>query len=126
VERAPFLNSLFSALPAISGSTAQSPLWPSLAPIVGGRGVYDKDSKPEEQCWATIRTAREMGAQLGSSVAFGSGCGQALPGLPRKALSKRWKAAVAPPFRKECGKSQPLRALCFPLALSTKPTPPPM
>jgi len=28
----------------------------------------------------------EMGAQLGSSVAFGSGCGQALPGVPRKAL----------------------------------------
>jgi len=27
----------------------------------------------------------EMGAQLGSSVAFGSGCGQALPGMPRKA-----------------------------------------
>ena len=28
----------------------------------------------------------EMGAQLGRSVAFGSGCGQALPGVPRKAL----------------------------------------
>ena len=27
-----------------------------------------------------------MEAQLGSSVAFGSGCGQALPGVPRKAL----------------------------------------
>ena len=27
----------------------------------------------------------EMGAQLGSSVAFGSGCGQAFPGVPRKA-----------------------------------------
>ena len=27
----------------------------------------------------------EMRAQLGSSVAFGSGCGQALPGVPRKA-----------------------------------------
>ena len=27
----------------------------------------------------------EMGAQLGSSVAFGSGCGQTLPGVPRKA-----------------------------------------
>jgi len=25
------------------------------------------------------------GALLGSSVAFGSGCGQALPGMPRKA-----------------------------------------
>jgi len=53
-ERIPFLNSLFSALPAISGSTAQAPLWPSLAPIVGGRSVYDKDSKPEGQCWTTI------------------------------------------------------------------------
>ena len=38
-EHIPFLNSLFSALPAISGSTAQAPLWPYLAPIVGGRGV---------------------------------------------------------------------------------------
>ena len=27
-----------------------------------------------------------IGTQLGSSVAFGSGCGQALPGVPRKAL----------------------------------------
>ena len=36
VERIPFLNSLFHALPAISGSTAQAPLWPSLAPIFGG------------------------------------------------------------------------------------------
>ena len=27
----------------------------------------------------------EMGAQLGSPVAFGSGCGQMLPGVPRKA-----------------------------------------
>ena len=27
----------------------------------------------------------EMGAQLSSSVAFGSGCGQALPGVPCKA-----------------------------------------
>jgi len=26
----------------------------------------------------------EIGAQLGSSVAFGSGCGEALPGVPRK------------------------------------------
>jgi len=38
-ERTPLLNPLFSALPAISGSTAQAPLWPYLAPIVGGRGV---------------------------------------------------------------------------------------
>ena len=35
VERIPFLNSLFSALPAISGSTAQAPLWPSLTPMTG-------------------------------------------------------------------------------------------
>ena len=27
----------------------------------------------------------EMGAHLGSSVPFGSGCAQALPGVPRKA-----------------------------------------
>jgi len=30
-------------------------------------------------------TRAEMGAQLGSSVAFGSGCGQTLPGVPRRA-----------------------------------------
>jgi len=36
VERIPFLNSLFSALPATSGSTAQVPLWPSLAPHCRG------------------------------------------------------------------------------------------
>ena len=69
VERIPFLNSLFYALPAISGSTAQAPLWPSLAPIVGGRSVDDKDSKPEEQCWTTFfasgcRTAREMQEEI--------------------------------------------------------------
>ena len=68
-ERIPFLNSLFSALPAISGSTTQAPLWPSLAPIVGGRGVYDKDIKPEEQCWTTFfasrcRTARKMQEEI--------------------------------------------------------------
>ena len=35
----------------------------------------------------SLRSSRlaEMGVQLGSSVAFGSGCGQALPGVPRKA-----------------------------------------
>ena len=33
---------------------------------------------------ATPRAVRaEMGAQLCSSVAFGSGCGQTLPGVPR-------------------------------------------
>ena len=36
----------------------------------------------------SLRSSRlaEMGAQLGSSVAFGSSCGQALPGVLRKAL----------------------------------------
>jgi len=32
----------------------------------------------------------EIGAQLGSSVAFGSGCGRALPGVPRKAPLCLW------------------------------------
>jgi len=34
----------------------------------------------------SLRSSRlaEMRAQLGSSVAFGSGCGQVLPGVPRK------------------------------------------
>ena len=35
-----------------------------------------------------------MGAQLGSSVAFGSGCGQALPGVPRKGRAKRFYAFI--------------------------------
>ena len=36
----------------------------------------------------SLRSSRlaEMGAQLGSSVAFGSGCRLALAGMPRKAL----------------------------------------
>jgi len=38
---------------------------------------------PPPPCLCADRA--EMGAQLGSSVAFGSGCGQALPGVPRKA-----------------------------------------
>ena len=68
-ERIPFLNSLFSALPAISGSVAQAPLWPSLAPLVGGRSVYDNASKPEEQCWTTFfasgcRMAQEMKEEI--------------------------------------------------------------
>ena len=39
---------------------------------------------PPPPCLSAVRA--EMGAQLGSSVAFGSGCGKALPGVPRKAL----------------------------------------
>ena len=38
---------------------------------------------PPPPCLCAVRAA--LGAQLGSSVAFGSGCGQALPGVPRKA-----------------------------------------
>ena len=68
-ERIPFLNPLFSALPATSGSAAQAPLWPFLAQIVGGRGIYDKDSKPEKRCWAIFfasecRMAREMKEEI--------------------------------------------------------------
>ena len=68
-ERIPFLNSLFYALPAISDSTAQALLWPSLVHVAGGRSVYDKDSKSEAQCWTTFfasgcRTAREMQEEI--------------------------------------------------------------
>ena len=38
---------------------------------------------PPPPCLCAVRA--EMGAQLGSSVTFGSGCGQTLPGVPRKA-----------------------------------------
>jgi len=38
---------------------------------------------PPPPCLCTVRA--KMGAQLGSSVAFGSGCGQAPLGVPRKA-----------------------------------------
>ena len=38
---------------------------------------------PPPPCLCAVRA--EMGAQLGSSVAFGSGCGKTLPGVPRKA-----------------------------------------
>ena len=37
------------------------------------------------RCRRLCEARAEIGAQLGSSVAFGSGCGQALPGAPRKA-----------------------------------------
>ena len=40
-------------------------------------------SPPPPPCFCAVEA--EMGAQLGSSVAFGSGCGQTLPGMPRKA-----------------------------------------
>ena len=40
-------------------------------------------SPPPPPCLCAIRA--ETGAQLGSSVAFGSGCWQTLPGVPRKA-----------------------------------------
>ena len=40
-------------------------------------------SPPPPPCLCAVRA--EMGAQPGSSVAFGSGCGQALSGVPRKA-----------------------------------------
>ena len=36
---------------------------------------------PPPPCLCAVRA--EMGAQLGSSVAFGSGCGQTLSGVPR-------------------------------------------
>ena len=38
---------------------------------------------PPPPCLCALRA--EMGAQLGSSVAFATGCGQTLPGVPRKA-----------------------------------------
>jgi len=38
---------------------------------------------PPPPCLCAVRA--EMGAQLGSSVAFGSGCGKTLPMGPRKA-----------------------------------------
>ena len=44
-------------------------------------------SSPLNQRRRRLCAARaENGAQLGSSVSFGSGCGQALRGVPRKAL----------------------------------------
>jgi len=57
-------------------------LWPS-----GARAARALLAMPPPPKPLSLRSWRfvEMGAQLGSSVAFGSGCGQALPGLPRKA-----------------------------------------
>ena len=51
-----------------------------------------------------LRSSRlaEVGAQLGSSVAFGSGCGQALPGVPHQAplcLFILWDTAITEPLR---------------------------
>jgi len=47
---------------------------------------------PPQPCLCAVRA--EMGAQLGSSVAFGSGCGQTLPGVPRKAPLCLYKAVL--------------------------------
>jgi len=53
--------------------------WPS------GPGRREPSSPRHHRRRRRLCAARaEMGAQLGSSVAFGSGCGQALPGMPRK------------------------------------------
>jgi len=52
---------------------------------------------PPPPCLCAVRA--EMGAQLGSSVAFGYGCGQTLPGVPRKApLSLLTALRAGPPF----------------------------
>ena len=48
---------------------------------------------PPPPCLCAVRA--EIGAQLGSSVAFGSGCGQTLPGVPRKAPLCLLVSAVA-------------------------------
>jgi len=40
---------------------------------------------PRHATTAAAAVSVQLRAQLGSSVAFGSGCGQALPGVPRKA-----------------------------------------
>ena len=54
--------------------------WPS------GPGRHVPSSRRHQHRRSRLCAARaEMAAHLGSSVAFGSGCGQALPGVPRKA-----------------------------------------
>jgi len=61
-------------------------LWPS------GPGRCASSSPRHRRRQRRLCAARaEMGAQLGSSVAFGSGCGQALPGVPRKAPLCLWR-----------------------------------
>jgi len=55
--------------------------WPS------GPGRRVPSSRRHHRRRRRLCAARaEMAAQLGSSVAFGAGCGQALPGMPRKRL----------------------------------------
>ena len=54
---------------------------PTHAGPVGRRAPSPPRPRRRRLCAARA----EMGAQLGSSVAFGSGCGQALPWVPRKA-----------------------------------------
>ena len=48
------------------------------------RALLATPPPPPPPCLCAVRA--EMGAQLGSSVAFGSGCGQALPGCRAKRL----------------------------------------
>ena len=54
----------------------------------GARAARALLATPPPLLTPPLRSSRltEMGAQLGSSVAFGSGCGQSLPGVRRKAL----------------------------------------
>jgi len=64
-ERAPFLNSVLAALPRMSGTPTELPLWASLSGIIGDRSVYDKANTPESSCWTTFfasgsRWAQEM------------------------------------------------------------------
>ena len=53
----------------------------------GARAARTFLATPQPPPPPSLRGSRltEMGVQLGSSVAFGSGYGQALPGVPRKA-----------------------------------------
>ena len=53
----------------------------------GARAAHALLASPPQPPPPSLRSSRlaDMGAQLGSSVAVGSGCGKALPGVPRKA-----------------------------------------
>ena len=47
------------------------------------RALLASPPPPPPPCLCAARA--EIGAQLGSPLAFGSGCGEVLPGVPRKA-----------------------------------------
>ena len=89
-DRAPFFTAISSALPQMSGSPTEEPLWASLSAVIGDRAVYDKANKPETACWATFLAS---GSRL--AVAF-QGEIDRLRGMRQAAIESAGLTATPP------------------------------